>query len=113
MFVKAAYISNTFNEAPRFLIELFFLIILTLIIILNISPNEGVNSILPLLVVYLAAGLRLLPGFVKLNSYLQQIESYKPSLNLIYEELEELKQAIVNKDLLEVADALTDILYVT
>ena len=33
--------------------------------------------------------------------------------NLIYEELEELKQAIVNKDLLEVADALTDILYVT
>ena len=33
--------------------------------------------------------------------------------NLIKEELEELKQAIVNKDLLEVADALTDILYVT
>ena len=32
--------------------------------------------------------------------------------NLIKEELEELKQAIVNKDLLEVADALTDILYV-
>ncbi len=33
--------------------------------------------------------------------------------NLIKEELEELKQAILNKDLLEVADALTDILYVT
>ena len=33
--------------------------------------------------------------------------------NLINEELEELKQAIENKDLLEVADALTDILYVT
>ena len=33
--------------------------------------------------------------------------------NLINEELEELNQAIVNKDLLEVADALTDILYVT
>ena len=32
---------------------------------------------------------------------------------LIKEELEELKQAITNKDLLEVADALTDILYVT
>ena len=34
-------------------------------------------------------------------------------LNLIEEELEELKTAIKNKDLLEVADALTDILYVT
>tara|TARA_B100001741_G_C16318525_1_gene489333 strand:- start:138 stop:509 length:372 start_codon:yes stop_codon:yes gene_type:complete len=33
--------------------------------------------------------------------------------NLIKEELEELKQAMKNKDLLEVADALTDILYVT
>ena len=32
---------------------------------------------------------------------------------LIKEELEELKAAMKNKDLLEVADALTDILYVT
>ena len=33
--------------------------------------------------------------------------------NLIKEELDELKQAIDGKNLLEVADALTDILYVT
>ena len=33
--------------------------------------------------------------------------------DLINEELEELKEAMENKDLLEVADALTDILYVT
>ena len=33
--------------------------------------------------------------------------------DLIIEELEELKVAMKNKDLLEVADALTDILYVT
>ena len=33
--------------------------------------------------------------------------------DLIREELEELKEAMKNKDLLEVADALTDILYVT
>ena len=34
-------------------------------------------------------------------------------LDLISEELEELKNAMNSKDLLEVADALTDILYVT
>tara|TARA_X000000950_G_scaffold166147_1_gene202931 strand:+ start:154 stop:525 length:372 start_codon:yes stop_codon:yes gene_type:complete len=34
-------------------------------------------------------------------------------LDLISEELEELKIAMASKDLLEVADALTDILYVT
>ena len=33
--------------------------------------------------------------------------------DLIKEELEEFKEAMENKDLLEVADALTDILYVT
>ena len=34
-------------------------------------------------------------------------------INLIQEELSELKEAMENKDLLEVADALTDLLYVT
>ncbi len=86
-FVRAAYISNTFNEAPRSLIELFFLIILTIIISVNLSETQGVDAILPLLVVYLAAGLRLLPGFVKLNSFLQQVEINKASLNLIHNEL--------------------------
>jgi predicted HAD superfamily Cof-like phosphohydrolase len=33
--------------------------------------------------------------------------------NLIKEELEELKEAIEQKDIIEIADALTDILYVT
>ena len=37
----------------------------------------------------------------------------KLRLDLIKEELEELTDAMENKDLLEVADALTDILYVT
>ena len=34
-------------------------------------------------------------------------------ISLIQEELSELKEAMDNKDLLEVADALTDLLYVT
>ena len=37
----------------------------------------------------------------------------KLRVNLIKEELSELTEAMNNKDLLEVADALTDILYVT
>ena len=52
-----------------------------------------------------------------------QVVKNKPSLStdkinklridLIKEELEELTEAMNNKDLLELADALTDILYVT
>ena len=34
-------------------------------------------------------------------------------ISLIQEELDELKEAMINNDLLEVADALTDLLYVT
>jgi len=65
-------------------------------------------------------------NFQKVKTFMQTFEQEvktKPSFstekindlryNLIQEELDELKQAIDNKDLLEVADALTDILYVT
>ena len=57
-----------------------------------------------------------------METFRQEVKT-KPSLStdkinnlrydLIKEELEELKVAMENKDLLEVADALTDILYVT
>ncbi|MDC0031775.1 nucleoside triphosphate pyrophosphohydrolase family protein [Candidatus Pelagibacter sp.] len=65
-------------------------------------------------------------NFQKVKSFMQtfgQEVKNKPSFSsekinnlrydLIREELEELKDAMENKNLLEVADALTDILYVT
>ena len=50
---------------------------------------------------------------VKTKSSLSSDKINKLRLDLIKEELEELTEAMKNKDLLEVADALTDILYVT
>ena len=65
-------------------------------------------------------------NFIKVKTYMEtfgQEVKTKPSFStdkinslrydLIKEELDELKEAIENNDLLEVADALTDILYVT
>ena len=65
-------------------------------------------------------------NFIKVKTFMQtfsQEVKIKPSFStdkinslrydLIKEELEELKVAMESKDLLEVADALTDILYVT
>ena len=50
---------------------------------------------------------------VREKSSLSSDKINKLRLDLIEEELVELKEAIKNYDLLEVADALTDILYVT
>ena len=50
---------------------------------------------------------------VKSKSSLSSAKINILRINLIEEELDELKQAINQKNLLEVADALTDILYVT
>ena len=47
------------------------------------------------------------------NVFDEKPELVKLRLSLIKEELDELKEAMDHKDLLEVADALTDILYVT
>ena len=41
------------------------------------------------------------------------MNNFITKFNFIEEELQELKEAIKNKDIKEVADALTDILYVT
>jgi predicted HAD superfamily Cof-like phosphohydrolase len=50
---------------------------------------------------------------VKIKSSFNTDKVNKLRYDLIKEELDELKEAMENKDLLEVADALTDILYVT
>ena len=50
---------------------------------------------------------------VKIKAGLSIEKIYELRISLINEELEEFKEAIKNNDLKEVADALTDILYVT
>ena len=50
---------------------------------------------------------------VKTNPSFSSDKINKLRIDLIKEELEELQEALKNNDLLEVADALTDILYVT
>ena len=50
---------------------------------------------------------------VKSQPRFPDIDTLKLRIDLIQEELDELKTAVKQKDLLEVADALTDILYVT
>lgn len=50
---------------------------------------------------------------VKTKSEFPDKKIVKLRIDLIKEELDELTEAIKNKDIVEVADALTDILYVT
>ena len=50
---------------------------------------------------------------VKNKAEFSDVKTNKLRIDLIKEELEELTQAMNDKNLLEVADALTDILYVT
>ena len=50
---------------------------------------------------------------VKDKAEFSDVKTNKLRIDLIKEELEELTQAMIDKNLLEVADALTDILYVT
>ena len=56
---------------------------------------------------------KLLVKKLKKKQLFQTIRLPRLRYDLIKEELEELKEAILNRDIKEVADALTDILYVT
>ncbi len=91
-FTKAAYKQNTINEIPRYLMDVIFVLIIFMIIFVNMASNNDFQKIVPLLVVYLAAGFRILPGIVKLSGYLQTIRGLKPSLDLLYKEFDKSEE---------------------
>ena len=88
--------------------------------------TEKINKLLLIYIIFYKTYRSIMSNFSKVGLFMktfgQEVKN-KPSfstdkinklrLNLIKEELSELTEAMNNKDLLEVADALTDILYVT
>ena len=52
--------------------------------------NEDINSFLPIIGLYLAISFKLIPGFMKILSILQQIKGLEPSINVLIKEFSNL-----------------------
>ena len=62
--------------------------------------NQDINSILPILGLYVVISFKLVPGLMKILNILQQIKGLEPTLNVLSEELSNLnvKKKIIEKD---------------
>ncbi len=85
-FTNAAYKSNTFSEIPKILIELIFIVIISVIILVNFALSADIMKIFPIIGLYTAAAFKLMPSISKILSLFQQIEGAKPSTKLLKKE---------------------------
>jgi ABC-type multidrug transport system fused ATPase/permease subunit len=78
---------GTLSLIPRFYLELLSIIALVCFIILMIFQGKEVLSLIAVLGVFVAATFRMIPSFNKIISSLQSIKFFRPSLDVIYNEI--------------------------
>ncbi len=71
----------------RYSIELILILIISIFVFYSINTNKDLDSIFLTIGIYAAAAFRVIPSLNKIIGSTQRIESSKPSINLIYNEL--------------------------
>ena len=91
---------NVANIIPRFLVEILSLLSISLVAIYMLIQNYEIEKIAISLGIIAAAGLKILPGFIKIYSLYNNIKFYRPSVNLIKNEIYEPnnKKKLINKN---------------
>ncbi len=75
------------GQVPRLLLEFFGVFCITGFTILLLFFKKDYSEILPLIIIFTVAGIRLLPSFTKLIAGLQKIKFSSVVIKLIYQEL--------------------------
>lgn len=77
------------SQAPRFLIELIFIIFISLMVLLSINLNFSEEELFSSVVVFSLAGVRLLPIISGISSSLSIIKFNYNTIDIIYDDLKE------------------------
>ena len=89
-FAKHTATQHIIGKLPRYFIEMIaFGGVLALVIYLIISSGDF-NSILPILVLYAAAGYRMMPSLQQVYAQLTTIRFSEPAIKILYKELDEM-----------------------
>ena len=85
-----------FKEIPKNLLELIAIFLLGLVPIFQLQDESSIIDILPILGIYAAAALRIIPGVSRVLSLSQLIYHTGPSVQLLFPELINKNQSIDN-----------------
>ena len=83
----------------RYSIELILILMLSTFVFYSINTNKDLNSIFLTIGIYAAAAFRVIPSLNKIIGSTQRIESSKPSVNLIYNELKNNFSTIIDNNI--------------
>ena len=75
------------TAVPRFLLEFLLVVFIVLIVIFNIVINGSFEELIPIIVLFAAAGIRLVPMFNQISSFLAYFRRGQDSINKIYHTL--------------------------
>ena len=79
--------SLVISQAPRFVIELIFIIFLSLVVLLSINLNLSKEELFSSIVIFSLAGIRLLPIISGISSSLSIIKFNYNTIDIIYDDL--------------------------
>ncbi len=84
------------NNLPRLLIETVFMVSVLLFILLYMLRGGDIKALVPQLSAMAVAGIRVMPGTNRINTYLSEIAYSQPCLDYLYENLNESMKMDVN-----------------
>ena len=77
------------NNLPRYMIETVFMASVLGIIAIYISRGGNVTVLIPQLMAFAVAAMRIMPSANRINTYMTEIAYEEPSLNFVYDNLTE------------------------
>jgi ABC-type multidrug transport system fused ATPase/permease subunit len=97
-FARTQATSLTLSMLPRHIVELVAFGGILLIILNIISQSGSLNSVLPVLSLYIFAGYRLIPAIQQVYGSFSQLTYIGPSLDKLYDEFKNLQLFNKNQD---------------
>lgn len=78
---------NFLNQTPKLLIEGVCVVGMLIVVSIMLYSGKDATKLIPQLAVFAMAAFRLLPSVNRMNNYMNTIIFYKPSIDLIYNDL--------------------------
>lgn len=77
---------NTLQLIPRMYLELLAILALSLLVSISVLQNKGIETILPVITVFVAAAFRLIPSLNKIMGTMQVFRYARPVIDLLHKE---------------------------
>jgi ATP-binding cassette, subfamily B, bacterial PglK len=89
---KVMVLHSFFQVIPRYYIEVFSILSTAIFSFILIYKGLNIKEIVPILIAYIAAGLRLIPSFNRILGSLQLFRYHLPAVDMMFNELSRFKK---------------------